>query len=86
MLLIVLSWITITPCGSDRKINPWNARLPASVTTNDGTSRNAMNDPWNAPSSAPTSSAAAIAISPGNWWLLPGSWSSATVTPASPPM
>ena len=33
---------------------------------------------------APAASAAAIAISPLYWWPLPGSCSSATMTPATP--
>jgi hypothetical protein len=47
-LLIVLSWITITP-GSVGWITPCQIRSPASVTTNDGTPISATNEPWKAP-------------------------------------
>ena len=54
------------------------------MTTNDGTPMKATNEPWKTPIRAPRPTAIRIARMPGNWWLVPGSWSHATVTPATP--
>ena len=83
-LLTVWFWMTITPCGIDFRITPCQISYPASVTTNDGTPISATIEPWNAPIAVPTMIAARIAIRAGYSCPLPGTWSCATTTPATP--
>ena len=84
MLLIVSSWITITPWVIDFWITPCQISKPASVTTNDGTPISATIEPWNAPITVPASDGEQDRDEPRYWWLLPASYSCATTTPATP--
>ena len=83
--LITLSLMgRVPPLPRMRSITPWNARSPASVTTNDGSPRRVMMVPMNAPISAQTSSAAMHAAHHDQ---LPCSLvtSSAAMIPPTPP-
>ena len=83
-LITLFSMGSVPPLPRMSSITPWNARRPASVTTNDGSPRRVMMVPMNAPISAQTSSAAMHATHHDQ---LPCSLvtSSAAMIPPTPP-
>ena len=81
MLLIVLSWITITPGDRFAWITPCQISKPASVTTNDGTPISATIEPWKAPISVVARIARKMQTYQGRCAPF-GSCASATTTPA----
>ncbi len=54
------------------------------MTTNEGTPTNATIEPWTAPIAATATTAMSMAMSPFTCQLLPGSWSSATISAPMP--